>query len=56
MRATIRKAKVFRFDEIREAHRLMESGLAGGTLVVRTWLMMPLDPCPRMHGQGQGAS
>jgi NADPH2:quinone reductase len=28
-------AKVFRFDEIREAHRLMESGQANGKIVVR---------------------
>ena len=28
-------AKVFRFADIREAHRLMESGAAGGKLVVR---------------------
>ena len=28
-------AKVFRFDQIREAHRWMESGEAGGKLVVR---------------------
>jgi NADPH2:quinone reductase len=27
-------AKVFRFDEIREAHRLMESGQANGKIVV----------------------
>ncbi len=29
-----RPAKVFRFDEIRKAHRLMESGQAGGKIVV----------------------
>jgi len=28
-------ARVFQFDEIRDAHRLMESGLANGKLVVR---------------------
>ena len=30
-----RPAKVFRFEDIREAHRLMESGEAGGKIVVR---------------------
>jgi len=30
-----RPAKVFRFEEIREAHRLMQSGQANGKLVVR---------------------
>ena len=28
-------AKVFRFDQIRDAHRLMESGEANGKIVVR---------------------
>ena len=28
-------AKVFRFEEIQEAHRLMESNRAGGKIVVR---------------------
>jgi NADPH2:quinone reductase len=28
-------ARVFGFDEIREAHRLMETGGAGGKIVVR---------------------
>ena len=28
-------AKVFKLDEIREAHRLMESGQANGKIVVR---------------------
>jgi NADPH2:quinone reductase len=27
-------ARVFRFDEIREAHRIMEAGEAGGKMVV----------------------
>ena len=30
-----RPAKVFRFEDIRDAHRLMESGEAGGKIVVR---------------------
>ncbi|MEN3382410.1 MAG: hypothetical protein V7608_2454, partial [Hyphomicrobiales bacterium] len=30
-----RPAKVFRFADIRDAHRLMESDAAGGKLVVR---------------------
>jgi NADPH2:quinone reductase len=28
-------ARVFRFEEIREAHRLMEAGAANGKIVVR---------------------
>jgi NADPH:quinone reductase-like Zn-dependent oxidoreductase len=28
-------ARIFRFEEIRDAHRLMESGEAGGKIVVR---------------------
>ena len=28
-------ARVFRFEEIRDAHRLMESGAAGGKIVIR---------------------
>jgi NADPH:quinone reductase-like Zn-dependent oxidoreductase len=30
-----RPARVFRFDEIQDAHRLMESGDANGKIVVR---------------------
>jgi NADPH:quinone reductase len=30
----VKPARIFRFDEIREAHRVMESNEAGGKLVV----------------------
>jgi NADPH:quinone reductase len=32
---TAKSARVFRFEEIREAHRLMEAGAANGKIVVR---------------------
>jgi NADPH:quinone reductase-like Zn-dependent oxidoreductase len=33
-RLDVEPSRVFRFDEIREAHRVMEAGAAGGKMVV----------------------